>query len=135
MFFRYQPQLKPWGQLARRLKWNRSASSGENDAMIHPFDARMNKFQTRMIKRTKGLRSLKSRDIRGDWNIWSTRSNNSKPSHTIRHQMTNLTLAPYRKGWTYWRRRRRLNVRTGGRRCIVWRKNWLIQGISNLRQW
>ena len=58
-----------------------------------------------------------------------------KKRHTIRHQMTNILLTPTRKRLTYCKRWWRMNMRTGGRRCIVWRRRWMRQGRSQPRQW
>ena len=68
---------------------------------MHLFDARMHPFQTRMTTRIKWQILLLRRKIRGEWRIWSTRYNNSKTRHTIRHQMTNIILTPAKKRLTY----------------------------------
>ena len=101
MFLRSHPQLKHKQQLARKLEQNRSASSRENDALIYLFDASMHPFQTIITTRTTGPILLMGSKIIGEWQISSTRSNNSKPRHTIRYQMTNVPLTPSRKRLTY----------------------------------
>ena len=125
MFIRIQTQLKPCQKLARIYKWNISTSSRENYA-------RMNPFQTNITTRTKGTRYFLRRYKIEEWQIWSTISNNLKPRHNIRHEMTNLSLTTVRKIFTYWKRWWNMNVSTGGRKCIIWRRSWLRQWIIKL---
>ena len=104
IFLRHQSQLKSSRHISRRQKCNRSASSGENNARMNLLGSIMHPFHTRMVTRTKIPILFLRIEIRGEWQIWSTRINTSNPRHTIRYQMTNVPLTPARKSLTYWKR-------------------------------